>query len=148
MAIQCDQERLYTHLRRPLTALAEDLDEDRKVRGRLTIPRLEGLEELKTIALGADDDVDAGPVLGRRLEGILTGVVSLRREFVPGGLGELEWLPSGILEGVGQGVEGQVTSKGHGGDDIGGGDEGVRGGVSVISASEVSVVRCNDYGRG
>lgn len=41
-------------------ALALHLDQHRQVLGLLAIPRLEGLQELETVRLGVDGDVDAG----------------------------------------------------------------------------------------
>ena len=127
------------------TALALDLDKDGEVSGGLAVPRREGLEQLETFRLGVDRDLNGGTVLRRGLEGVLARVVATRREFVSGGVGELERLAVSALKGVGQGVEGQVSSKGHSSDDIRGSDECVGSGVGIITTSEVTVVRGDDY---
>jgi hypothetical protein len=64
-------------------ALALGLDEDREV-GGCTIPDLEGLEELETVALGVNSDVDAGTVCRGRLERVLARVIATRGEFITG----------------------------------------------------------------
>lgn len=130
---------------RVLTALARNLDQDREVLGGLAVPRLEGLEELQPVALGVDGNVDGSPVRRGRLEGILTRVVATRGKLVTSGVGELEGLAIGSSKGVGEGVEGEVASEGHGGDNIGGGDKGMRGGVSVVTSGEVTVVGGDDW---
>jgi hypothetical protein len=125
-------------------ALALGLDKDRSLNDVLSVPRLEGLEELESVRGGADGDRDGGSVGRRSLEGVLSGVVTLGRELEASGLRELELLAVGALEGVGQGVEGEVTGEDHGGDKVRGSDEGVGGGVGIVSSSEVSVVRRDD----
>lgn len=125
-------------------ALALHLDQDRKVRRRLAVPWRERRKKLETVALGVNGDLDGGTVGRRRLEGVLSGVVALRGKLVAGWVGELEFLAVGALEGVGERIERQVAGESHGGDDVRGGDEGVRGGVSVVTASEVTVVRGDD----
>lgn len=127
-----------------LTALAENLDQDGEVLGRLAVPWLERLEKLETVGSGADDDVDGSTVLRWGLEGVLAWVVATRRKLVARGIVELEGLAIGTGEGVGQGVEGQVASEGHGGDDVGRSDEGVSGGISIVTAGEVAVVGGDD----
>jgi hypothetical protein len=124
--------------------LADDLDEDGSVDNVLSVPSLEGLQELETVRLGVDGDLDGRPVLGRSLVSVLTGIVTLGGELETGGVGELELLAVGTLERVGQGVEGQRTGKRHGGDKVGRGDKGVGGRVGVVTTSEVSVVRGDD----
>lgn len=125
-------------------ALALDLDEDGEVLGSLAVPGLEGLEELETVRLGVDGDLDAGAVGGGSLEGVLTGVVAAGRELVAGGVLELEGLAVSTDERVGQGVEGEAAGEGQSGGEIGGSDKGVGGGVSVVTASEVTVVGGDD----
>lgn len=78
------------------------------------------------------------------MEGIFTGVITARGELVASGGGKLEFLAVGTLEGVSEGIETEVASEGHGGHDIGGGDEGMSSGVSIVTASEVTVVRSDD----
>lgn len=125
-------------------ALAENLDQDGEVMRLLAVPWLEGLEELKTVRSGADNDIDRSTVLRWGLEGILSRVIATRRKLVAGGILELEGLAISASEGVGQGVEGQVASESHGGDDVRGSDEGVGGRVGVVTASEVTVVGGDD----
>lgn len=124
--------------------LAQSLDQDGSLDNVLAVPWLEGLQELESVRLGVNGDLDVASVLGRSLEGVLSRVVTSSGEFVTGRVGELELLAIGTLQGVGQRVEGQVTGKGHGGNEIGRGDKGVRSRVGVVSASEISVVRSDD----
>lgn len=128
-----------------LTALALDLDQDREVSRGLSIPRLEGLEKLKTVTRGADSDNNSTTVFRRRLEGVLTRVVSTGRKFIARGVRELEGFAISADKSVGDGVEGEVTSKGHCSHDIGRGNESVRSGVSIVATSEVAVVRSDDW---
>ena len=128
-----------------LTALALNLDEDGEIGGSLTIVGLEGLEELETVGLGIDGDVDGSTVSRGGLEGVLSGVIATRGELETGGILELEGLAISAGESVGNGVEGQVASKGHGGDKVRGSDESVGGGVSIVTTGEVTVVRGDDY---
>jgi hypothetical protein len=125
-------------------ALADSLDEDGKASGVLTVPGLEGLEELKTVRLGVDGDVDGSTVLGRSLVGVLTSVVAARRELLAGGVGELELLAVGALERVRNGVEGEGSTEDHGGNEVRGSDEGVGSRVGVVATGEVTVVGGND----
>ena len=60
------------------------------------------------------------------------------------GLLEHELVAVLVLEGVGERVEVQGAGKRHGDNEIGGGDEGVGGGVGVVTSSEVTVVRRDD----
>ena len=121
-------------------ALALNLDENGEIGGSLTVPRLEWLELLETIALRVDDNLYGGAVLRRCLEGVLAGVVSARRELIAGGVRELEGLAVRSSKGVSERVEGQVASEREGSDDIGRCNEGVRSRVGVITAGEISVV--------
>ena len=127
------------------TALALDLDQDREISRGLSIPGLEGLEKLEAVARGADSDSNGSTVFGRRLEGVLTRVVSTGRKLVTRGVRELERFAISAGEGVGDRVEGEVTGKGHCSHDIGGGNESVRSGVSIVATSEVAVVRSDDW---
>ena len=127
-----------------LTALALDLDEDGEVRGSLAVPGLEGLEQLETFRLGVNRDLDRGTVLRRGLEGVLARIVSTRRELIARRVREFELLSIRACEGVCKRVEGEGTSECEGGDDVGRGDKGVCSGVSVVTASEVTVVGGDD----
>ena len=126
------------------TALALDLDEDREIGRGLTIPGLEGLEKLETLRLGVDSNLDAGTVCGRSLEGVLTGVVTARRELVTSWVREFEWFAISALESVRERVEGEITSKSHSSDEIRRGDESMGGRVSIVTTSEVTVVGGDD----
>jgi len=126
------------------TALALNLDQNGEILRSLSIPRSERLQQLETVALGVDDNLDGGTIFRRGLEGILSGVEAGGRELIARGVIELEGLAIGTGESVGERVEGQVASEGHGSDDIRGSDEGVGGGVSIIATSEVTVVRGDD----
>lgn len=130
---------------RSLTALALDLDQDREVRGRLAIPRLEGLKKLETVARGADSNGNGSTVFRGRLEGILTRVVSAGRKFIASGVRELEGLAISANERVRDGVKGEVARKGHGSHDIRRRNESVRSGVGIVASSKVAVVRGDDW---
>lgn len=124
--------------------LALGLDEDRHVSGILAVPSVEGREELETVGGGGDLDSDVGTVLRGCLVGVLAGVVASLGETVAGGRRELEVLAILVLQGIGEGVEGERAGNGHGDDEIGGGDEGVSGGVTIVTAGEVTVVGRDD----
>lgn len=126
-------------------ALPLHLNQNRQIRGRLPVPWREGRKELETVRLGVNGDLDGSTVGGRGLEGVFSGVVALGGKLVAGWVGELEFLAVGALEGVSERVERQVASESEGGNDVRGGDKGVGGGVSVVTASEVTVVRGDDY---
>lgn len=126
-------------------AFTLNLDQNRQVLHRLSIPLRKRFQQLQTIALGIDLDDNGAPVLGRRLEGILSGVVSPDGERVSRWGAEFELLASGCGKRVGEGVERERTGKGEGGDEIGRGDKGVGGRVGVVTSSEVTVVRSDDY---
>ena len=126
-------------------ALALNLDQNRQIGGGLSVPRLERREELETFALGVNSNLDGGTVSGRGLESVLSGVVATRGEFVASGVVKLEGLAISAGEGVRERVESEVASESHGGDDFGGSDESVGSRVSIVTASEVTVVRGNDY---
>jgi hypothetical protein len=55
------------------------LDENGKISGSLSIPRLEGCEDLETIGLGIDGNLNTGAVLRRGLEGVLSGIIASGR---------------------------------------------------------------------
>jgi hypothetical protein len=106
---------------------------------------LEGLEKLETVTRGADSDSNGSTVFRGRLEGVLARVVSTGRKLIARGVRELEGFAISADEGVGDGVEGEITSKGHCSHDIGRGNESVRGGVSIVATSEIAVVRSDDW---
>lgn len=65
----------------------------------------------------------------RSSESGLTRIVAVGGKTSAGGLLEHELVAILVLEGVGEGVEVQSAGKRHGDNEIGGGDEGVGGGV-------------------
>ena len=67
--------------KKPLTALALDLDQDGQILGVFAIPLFKGLEELETVALGVNHHLDRETIL-RRLEGVLSWVIPTRRELI------------------------------------------------------------------
>ena len=118
--------------------LALGLDEDGHVGGVLAVPSVEGREDLETVRGGGDSDLDGGAVGRRGLVGVLAGVVAALGETGTGGSLELEVLAILVLEGIGQGVEGEGAGNGHGDNEIGGGNEGVSGGVAIVTTGEVA----------
>lgn len=125
-------------------ALSLGLDQDRKSLGVLSVPGGERLKKLKTVGGRVDDDLDGRSVSRRGSVGVLSGVVTVRRELLSIGVGELEVLSVSSLERVGEGVEGERSSEDHGGDEIGGSDESVGVDVGVVPSGEVSVVGSDD----
>lgn len=124
--------------------LALALDQDGEVQGVLAVPSLEGRQELQTVTGGGNGDLDGGTVLRRSLVGVTAGVVAVGRETGTGGRSEQELVAVLVLELVGQRVELQGTSDGQGDDHVGGSDEGVGSRVTVVTASEVTVVGGDD----
>ena len=107
------------HMKRTLTALALNLDQHGAVFGILSVPGSEGGEQLETVALGVNLNLDAGTVLGRALEGILTRVVSTGRELEAGRRREFEGLARRSRDRVGQGVEGEGSGECESSDNVG-----------------------------
>ena len=124
--------------------LALSLDQDGDTLGILSVPGLEWLENLKAVAGGGDGHVDLGPVLGGGLVGVTAGVVSLFGQSLSSWCLEHEFFAILALKGIGQRVEVEGTGEGHGDNEVRGGDESVGGGVGVVTASEVAVVRRDD----
>lgn len=114
-------------------ALALGLDQDGSLSDVLAVPWLERSQKLESVRLGVNGNLDAASVLGGSLEGVLSRVVTSGGKLVTSGVGELKLLAVGTLQGVGQGVEGQATGKGHGGDKVRRGNKGVGGRVGVVS---------------
>lgn len=102
------------------------------------------MEELKTVTLRVNCDRNASTVSRRGLEGVLAGVVATGRKLITSRVRELERLAIRTNEGVRNRVEGEVTSEGHCSYNIWGGDESVGGRVSIVTASEVTVVGGNN----
>jgi hypothetical protein len=63
---------------------------------------------------------------------------------VTSGIRELEWFTVSTDEGVREWVESKIASEDKSGDNIGGGDECVGGGVGVVTSGEVTVVGGDD----
>ena len=126
------------------TALSEDLDENGQISRSLSIPRLERLKQLESVALGVNSDANTSSVFRGRLESILSGVISARGKFMTTWISELKCLAISSSQGIGKRVEGKVSSENHGGHDIGGSNESMGGGVSIIASSEVTVVRSDN----
>lgn len=124
--------------------LALSLDENRDVGGVLAVPCLEGLEDLKTIGRGRHGNLDRRPVLGRSLVCVGASVEAVGGKTLAGRGLELELVAVLVLEGVGERVEAEGASNRHGGDQVGGGDEGVGGRVGVVTTGEVTVVGRDD----
>ena len=89
-------------------------------------------------------DGDGGAVGGRRLESVLTWVVAARREFEAGGRGELKGGTGGSWERVCEWVEGEGAGKGQCGDNVGRSDKSVSGGIRIVAACKVAVVRSDN----
>jgi hypothetical protein len=75
-------------------------------------------------------------------------VVALWWQLVTRGVSELERFAVGASEGIGERVESEVASEGKSGHNIGRSDECVCGGVSIITAGEVAIVRGDNLGQG
>lgn len=120
------------------------LDQDRKVGRCLAVPRLERLEELETVRLGVDRDLDADTVLRRGLEGVLSGIIATGRELIAAGVRELEGFPITADKLVGEGVETETASKSESSDNVRGCNESMSGRVSIVTTSKVTVVGGDD----
>jgi len=92
------------------------LDQDWGLDDVLAVPSLEWLEQLQSVGRWADGDLNRGTIGRWGLESVLSWVVSLWWQLKTSWLGELELFAIGALEGVGQGVEGEVTGEDEGGD--------------------------------
>jgi len=88
-------------------ALALHLNQNGQVLRVLAIPLLEGLEELETVTCGLNHDLDREAILRRGLEGVLSRVISARRELKSRRSGEFERSARGGGQGVGKRVEGE-----------------------------------------
>ena len=115
--------------------LALGLDEDGHVGGVLAVPGVERREDLETVRGRGDLDLDGGAVGRRGLVSVLAGVVAALGETSASGGLKLELLAVLVLEGIGQGVEGEGAGNGHGNNEIGGGNEGVGGGVTIVTTT-------------
>jgi hypothetical protein len=98
------------------------------------------LQDLQTFAVGINRNLNAHTVLRRRLEGILSRVITTGRKLESGRIREFERLAIRTIKSIGKGVEGETAAERHSGDDVGGCDKGMRGGVGIIASSEVTVV--------
>lgn len=125
-------------------SLALGLDENGNALGILAIPGLERLQNLETVRGGSNLDIDSRAVLGRSLVSVVARIIAGGRKTVASRRLEHELVAILVLELVGQGVEVERASNGEGNDQVGGGDEGVSGRVSVVATSEVTVVGGED----
>jgi len=89
-------------------------------------------------------DLDGDAVDGRGLECVFTRVVAARGEFEAGGRREFEGSARGSWDGVCEGIEGERTGKGECGNNVGRSDESMSGGICVVAACKVPVVRSDD----
>lgn len=120
--------------------LALALDENRNIKSILSIPGSKSCQKLETVASGGDGNVDASTLLGRSLVCVTASIVALSRKAVTGRRLEEELIAVLVLKLVGERVELQGTGNGESNDEVGRGDEGVGGGVGIVTASEVTVV--------
>lgn len=95
------------------------------------VPRAESLEDLETIRGGRDSDGNLRPVLRWCLVGLITWIVTSRRQAVTSRWLEHELLPVFVGELVSKWVEVEGSSHGHGNNEIGRSDEGVCCGVGA-----------------
>ena len=89
-------------------------------------------------------DRDSSAIEGRRLECVLTWVIATGREFEARGRGEFKGGAGGSWERVCEWVEGEGTSKGECGDDVGRSDESMSSGIRIVASCKVAVVRSDD----
>lgn len=89
-------------------------------------------------------DCEAGALVGRRLECVLTWVVAARWKFKAGGRREFKGGAGGCWEGVSDWVEGERTGEGECSDYIRRSNESVSSGIRIVAACKVAVVRSND----
>ena len=73
----------------------------------------------------------------------ITRCVPRRRQAIAGRGSESEW-PVRRVDTVDGGVECEGTGEGHGGDDLGGGEEVHGAEIAVVSGFKVAVERCED----
>lgn len=122
------------------SGLSLALDQDGQILVILSVPGLEGLEELETVGGRRNSNGD-GTAIGRRcLVCVLAWVISVGWQTLTGGLLEFELLAVGVGKFIDKGVEREGTSNCEGYDEIGGGDKRVSCGVGVVTSGEVTVV--------
>ena len=125
--------------------LAVALDKNWEVLSILSVPGLERLEELETVAGWRDGNADAATLSRWCLVGVLSWVeASAGWKPVSGRRLEEELLAIRTDKLVGERVEVKASGDGHGDDEIGGSDEGVGSGVGIVTSSEVTVVGRED----
>lgn len=125
-------------------ALALDLDQDGHILRCLSIPLIKRLQKLQPIRIGIHSDLHAGPVYRRRLEGILTRVITSGRELKSGGWRKLERSTGGCWQRVSERIEREGATERESRDKIGRGNKCVRCRVGVIAAGKVAVVGGDD----
>jgi hypothetical protein len=130
-----------------LTALALNLNQDREIFGLLAVPWCKRFQELETVALGINSNLDRCRVGGRGLEGVNSRIIALWWQFGARRSREFKWLAIGTNKSIGEGIEGQVAREGKCGHDIGRGNKGVGSRVGVIPSGKVTVVRGYDWKR-
>lgn len=125
--------------------LALALEENWELLSILSVPGLERLEELETVAGWRDGNADVAALSWWRLVGVLSRVeASACGKSVTGRRCEEELLAILTNKLVGEGVEVKASGDGHSDDEIGGSDEGVGSGVGIVTSSEVTVVGRDD----
>jgi hypothetical protein len=120
--------------------LALDLDQHREIFRGLSIPRLEGLEELEAVTPGVNSDIDEDPVHGGCLVSVLTRVIAAWRKLLARWVREFEGFSVGARKRVSQWVEAKVACEGKRCDNVGRGYEGMRGRIRIITACKVAIV--------
>ncbi len=125
--------------------LALALDEDWETLSVLSVPCVEWLKKLETVGGWGDSDVNGGTLSWWSLVSVHSWVESAGSwERIPGWCLEHELVSVLVLELIGQWVEVEGTSDGHGDNQVWGGDEGVGGWVGIVTSSEVTVVGRED----
>jgi hypothetical protein len=124
--------------------LALSLDKNGEVGGVLAVPGVKRLEELQTVGGGGDGNGDGRAVRRWVLVGVLSWVVSIGGQTHTGWRLELELLAVAAGEFIFGWIEVQSASNSHGNDKVGRCDEGVGGGVGIVTTGEVTVVGRDD----
>jgi hypothetical protein len=99
---------------------------------------------LQAIALGVNGHLNTCRVRRRGLIRVLTRIITPRRELLARWALELERLAIGSNESISDGVESQIAGECESGNDIRGCNECMCGGIGVVAAGEVTIVRSDD----
>mmetsp|Transcript_32519 Transcript_32519/g.81519 ORF Transcript_32519/g.81519 Transcript_32519/m.81519 type:complete len:453 (-) Transcript_32519:772-2130(-) len=121
--------------------LATSLDQHNHLLKIFAIPLVERSQQLKTVAFLIDRNLDARAIRRRSLEGILSWVKATSWQFITMRRRKLELRAIGGLQGVGERVECQITSKCECSGDLRAGHKGVCLFVAIVTAGKVAVVR-------